>query len=133
MKILEFSKSTKFKIIILIQSTSPQISCEDLTNAIKYYKRSDAISLVSVVRQKRFIWESKNDYIYPLNYEPALRPRRQDFKGFLVENGAFYITSKSALENTKCRISGKTIKYEMSDKTYYEIDEEIDWLSLIHI
>jgi YrbI family 3-deoxy-D-manno-octulosonate 8-phosphate phosphatase len=125
---LEFSKSTKFKIIILIQPTSPQISCEDLTNAIKYYKRSDAISLVSVVRQKRFIWESKNDYIYPLNYEPALRPRRQDFNGFLVENGAFYITSKSALENTKCRISGKTIKYEMSDKTYYEIDEEIDWV-----
>ena len=125
---LEFSKSTKFKIIVLIQSTSPHISYEDLTNAIKYYKDSDAISLVSVVRQKRFIWESKNDYIYPLNYEPSLRPRRQNFKGYLVENGAFYITSKSALENTKCRISGKTIKYEMSDKTYYEIDEEIDWI-----
>ena len=92
---LEFSKSTKFKIIVLIQSTSPHISYEDLTNAIKYYKDSDAISLVSVVRQKRFIWESKNDYIYPLNYEPSLRPRRQNFKGYLVENGAFYITSKS--------------------------------------
>lgn len=56
-----------------------------------------------------------------------MRPRRQEMEGYLVENGAFYITSKQALKKTKCRLSGKIGAYEMLEKTYFEIDEPSDW------
>ena len=29
-----------------------------------------------------------------MNYDPAKRPRRQDWDGELIENGAFYFTTK---------------------------------------
>ena len=55
------------------------------------------------------------------------RPRRQDFEGFLVENGALYITSKAQLMSTKSRISSNITVYEMPSETYHEIDEVLDW------
>ncbi len=125
---LEFSELYKFEIIILIQPTSPHITDVDLTNAIKNYLKNDATSLLSVVRQKRFIWKSNGGYVKPYNYDPNSRPLRQNFKGFMVENGAFYITKKSALDKTKCRISGQIIAHEMPERSYYEIDEESDWI-----
>ena len=47
---------------------------------------------------------------------------------FFVENGAFYITSRERLLQSECRISGKIGLYEMSEETYFEIDEPSDWL-----
>ena len=54
-------------------------------------------------------------------------PMRQQFKGNLVENGAFYICSKKDLLRTGCRISGKIGCQVMDEKSFYEIDEPSDW------
>ena len=32
-----------------------------------------------------------------MNYDPAKRPRRQDWDGELIENGAFYFTTKEVI------------------------------------
>ena len=48
--------------------------------------------------------------------------------GYLVENGAFYITSRARLLETKSRLSGRIGAYEMPEATYFEIDEPSDWM-----
>lgn len=125
---LEFSENNLFENIILVQATSPLLRTEDIIKGIRKFNESDFDSVISVVRQKRFIWNESNNYVYPSNYNPLSRPRRQDFNGYLVENGAFYITSREDLLSSKCRISGKIGAIEMSDESYYEIDEPSDWI-----
>ena len=85
-------------------------------------------SVLSVVRQKRFIWKYDGGKAEPANYNPQFRPRRQEFEGYLVENGAFYITDREALIKSKCRISGMTAIVEMPQYSYFEIDEISDWI-----
>lgn len=125
---LDFACKYEFKDIILIQATSPLLEKHDIDGACKKYIEGKYDSLLSVVRQKRFIWEKNNDEVLPVNYQPYKRPRRQEMDGYLVENGALYITSKEALQRTGCRISGKIGDYEMPAETYFEIDEPSDWL-----
>lgn len=122
---LEFANGYEFDNIILIQATSPLLTSQDLTRGIEILREAD--SVLSVVRQKRFIWE-QSQYASPLNYDYKNRPRRQEFEGFLVENGAFYITSREALLRTGCRLSGKIKVVEMSGDSYTEIDEPEDWI-----
>lgn len=122
---LEFAEKYDFKNIILVQATSPLLDKKDLDNGLKEFENAD--SVLSVVNQKRFVWKNQVDS-QPINYDYLNRPRRQDFDGFLVENGAFYITSKELLLKTKCRISGKINTVVMDDVTYFEIDEPSDWL-----
>lgn len=124
---IEFARDYEFKNIVLVQATSPLLESTDLSRGINKYQTNGIDSVLSVVRQKRFIWEESSEIVNPVNYNPLSRPRRQDFNGFLVENGAFYITSKKALLNTKCRISGNIAAVEMPEETYYELDEPTDW------
>lgn len=124
---LDFADKYAFKDIILIQATSPLLEKSDLDGACRKYLEGEYDSLLSVVRQKRFIWEINNDEVLPVNYKPDKRPRRQEMTGYLVENGALYITSREALLRTECRISGKIGAYEMPEETYFEIDELSDW------
>ena len=62
-----------------------------------------------------------------LNYDPQNRPRRQDWDGYYIENGAFYISTRENILKSKCRVSGKIAFWETSQKTLYEIDEPSDW------
>ena len=64
----------------------------------------------------------------PINYDYKHRPRRQDFKGTLVENGAFYINRIGGIIQDKNRLSKPIKIYEMPEYTYVEIDEESDWM-----
>ena len=125
---LEFAGKIDFSDVVLIQATSPLTESIHLEEGIKKYFDTHADSLVSVIRQKRFIWEkSDGDSIKPLNYDPLKRPRRQDWSGYLVENGAFYITSRKGLLKSSSRISGRAVCYEMPEETYVELDEPSDW------
>jgi N-acylneuraminate cytidylyltransferase len=46
-----------------------------------------------VVKLNRFSWNANGS---PQNYDVLNRPRRQDFEGLLIENGAVYATTKDA-------------------------------------
>jgi N-acylneuraminate cytidylyltransferase len=131
---IEFAKKYDFTTIILIQATSPLTEAIHLTEGITKYFSEKADSLVSVVRQKRFIWEcTDRNSVKPVNYDPFNRPRRQDFQGVLVENGAFYITSKKNLLKTSSRLSGRIVCYEMPEETYFELDSLFDWIVIEHL
>lgn len=126
---LEYAEKTLFDNMILIQATSPLLQAEDLSRGIEEYNKKDIDSVLSVVRQKRFIWGiNAEEKLISKNYDYMNRPRRQEFEGFFVENGAFYITSRNDLLRTKCRISGNISYVEMSEESYFEIDEISDWI-----
>ena len=110
--------------LILVQVTSPLTQSEDFDNAIYKFKNNNFDSLLTCVRIKRFFW---NEDGTPINYDYLNRPRRQDFKGTLVENGAFYISKVENILKSQCRISGNIGIYEMREETFLEIDEPIDF------
>lgn len=125
---LEYAEKYEFDNIILIQATSPLLIADDLKRGIEEFGKKGVDSVLSVVRQKRFIWNINEGKLESQNYNYLNRPRRQDFDGFFVENGAFYITSRKDLLNSKCRISGSISYVEMPEESYFEIDELSDWI-----
>lgn len=129
MVILEFAKDHYFENIVLLQATSPLIETSDIEKGINKFLATKADSLLSMTREKKFIWRANGKYACPVNYNPLQRPRRQEWNGFFVENGAFYITRRKALLSNKCRISGKIALYEMDSKKSIEIDEPSDWIA----
>lgn len=126
---LEFAKEIDFDNIVLIQATSPLLESEDLDKGFEIFEEDGVDSVLSAVRQKRFCWgRDKNGYAHAVNYDVFNRPRRQEFEGYLVENGAFYISSKKKLLQSKNRVSGNIKIIEMKEDSFFEIDEPADWL-----
>ena len=126
---LEFAESYDFDNIVLIQATSPLLTFKDIDNGFGIFKQPDTDSVLSVVKQKRFHWAVDNaGNAISTNYDVYARPRRQEFDGYYVENGAFYITSKKELIRSKNRVSGNIKISEMSEDTFFEIDEPSDWI-----
>lgn len=125
---LEFAEQYDFESIVLVQATSPLLTSDDLSRGCRLFEQPSVDSVLSVVRQKRFHWEEDADgYAHAANYDVFHRPRRQEFEGYLVENGAFYITSKALLCESKNRVSGRIKVYEMCEDSFFEIDEPDDW------
>jgi N-acylneuraminate cytidylyltransferase len=87
----------------------------------------DKDSALTVVNTHRFLWNSNGT---PLNYNPFERPRRQDFDGSLVDNGAVYTITKEALKKHRNRL-GETIEVvKMPEDSLLEIDTESDWIAV---
>lgn len=126
---LEFAMEREFDNIVLIQATSPMLTGKDLEKGFALFDGEDTDSVLSVVRQKRFHWErDEKGYARPSNYDVYRRPRRQEFAGYLVENGAFYITGRKDLLQSKNRVSGRIKAVEMNEDSFFEIDEISDWI-----
>lgn len=125
---MEFALNYEFQDLMLIQATSPLLDAGALREGVALYQSKRYDSVLSTVRQKRFIWQEAQEGVTPVNYDPLARPRRQEFQGYLVENGAFYITGREAFLETGCRISGTIGTVEMDEMTYFEIDEPGDWV-----
>lgn len=126
---IEFAKNYDFDNIVLVQATSPLLVSCDLDRGFEIFAKEGTDSVLSVVPQKRFLWETdESGFAHPANYDVFHRPRRQEFEGCLVENGAFYITSKANLIKSKNRVSGNIKAVEMNEDTFFEIDEPNDWV-----
>lgn len=126
---LEFAGKMEFDNIVLVQATSPLLVSSDLDRGFEAFGEENVDSVLSVVRQKRFHWgNDENGFAHPTNYDVFHRPRRQEFDGYLVENGAFYISSKEDLLKSKNRVSGNIKAVEMNEDTFFEIDEPSDWV-----
>ena len=126
---LEFADKVEFDNIVLVQATSPLLVSSDLDRGFEAFGEENVDSVLSVVRQKRFHWgNDENGFAHPTNYDVFHRPRRQEFDGYLVENGAFYISSKEDLLKSKNRVSGNIKAVEMNEDTFFEIDEPSDWV-----
>ena len=122
---LEFQRHVSFDVICLIQATSPLTCAADFRTAKDLFIEKNLDSLLTAVPSKRFFWTKSG---IPINYDPLRRPRRQEFDGCLMENGAFYLTRSRILEEQRNRLGGKIGIHEMAAETAIEIDDEADWL-----
>ncbi|SEA92362.1 N-acylneuraminate cytidylyltransferase [Prevotella sp. tc2-28] len=124
---INYAHLSKDNIFMLVQATSPLTEAIHFTEALQMYVKGKFDSILSCVRNFRFFWKEDGT---TMNYDYKNRPRRQNFKGMLMENGAFYInTVKKILENSN-RLGGKIGIYEMPEYTATEIDEPDDWFVL---
>lgn len=89
---LEFANQYSFDNIVLVQATSPMLTAKDLDVGFEMFHCCGTDSVLSAFRQYRFLWENDTDgNVSPINYDVLSRSRRQEFSGYLMENGAFYI------------------------------------------
>ena len=125
LEFLRSGNSNKDDLLFLVQVTNPFSTTKDFDNAVDQLKNTRVDSLLSCSRVKRFLWNEKG---VPLNYQYEKRPRRQDFSGTMMENGAFYLNSVGNILEHKNRLSGRIGIYEMPAFAELELDEEDDWL-----
>lgn len=142
---LEYIEQSDLKdddLFFLIQATSPLLKSEHIDRMYKEFSENNADSMFSGVREKQFKWierktphpnplpmgEGDDVSLEPVNYDYRNRPRRQEFKGLIAENGACYINSVNNIKRDKCRLSGKISACELPSYTLYELDEPSDWI-----
>ena len=114
-------------VFMLVQATSPLTTSTDFKGGLKLYFDGNFDSILTCVRNYRFFW---NEDGTSKNYDYRNRPRRQNFNGMLMENGAFYINTVKNIKTFDNRLSGKIGIYEMPEYTAAEIDEPDDWIVL---
>lgn len=114
-------------VFMLVQATSPLTETVHFTEALTMYGKGEYDSILTCVRNYRFFWNEDGTSI---NYDYKNRPRRQNFSGMLMENGAFYINKVENILESGNRLSGHIGIYEMPEYTATEIDEPDDWMIL---
>lgn len=126
---LEYIKAVNLTdcTFMLVQATSPLTETKHFTEALQMYNTGIYDSILTCVKNYRFFWNNDGT---SKNYDYRNRPRRQNFDGMYMENGAFYINSVKNINKDKNRLSGKIGIYEMPEYTGTEIDEPTDWIIL---
>lgn len=124
--LIEFAEAIQydFDILCLIQATSPMTTSEDIDAVLNEIITNKKNSALTVVNTHRFTWNSDGT---PQNYDVFKRPRRQDFEGLLIENGAVYATMKEAFLESNNRVSGTIGLVKMDETSLVEIDSMTDW------
>tara|TARA_Y100000592_G_C5457590_1_gene312201 strand:- start:440 stop:1126 length:687 start_codon:yes stop_codon:yes gene_type:complete len=124
-----FSQIVDYDIMCFVQTTSPLLLTKDLDAAVEFLVANNYDSIFSTTEETWVPrWEIKGDTVEPFEWEPDSRPRRQQMPTLLIENGAFYITTREAFEKSKLRYSGRVGYYRMPLKRSFQIDtqEELD-------
>lgn len=124
---IQYAQLSKDNIFMLVQATSPLTEDIHFTEALQMYSKGEYDSMLTCVRNYRFFWNEDGS---SMNYDYMNRPRRQNFPGMLMENGAFYINTVGNILKSGNRLCGKIGFYEMPEYTATEIDEPDDWTIL---
>ncbi len=116
--LLHFAENNTFDIIVFIQPTSPLIKVEDINKGLEMMNKYDSVFSVT---KEHWIPRWTLD-VKPLDWKPKHRPMRQDKSETFIENGAFYITTRKQLLDSKLRYSGKIGVVEMPLSRSFQID-----------
>jgi len=116
------------ELFILVQVTSPIRSKNQFDNAIRYFRKNNYDSLLTVSPSHRFTWKSP---VTPkASYDYMNRPRRQDIKESdqeYLETGSFYITKTKLLIEFENRLVGNVGMFQTPEDESYEIDNLVDF------
>lgn len=124
---IKYANLSKEDVFMLVQATSPLTESVHFSEALQKYSTGEYDSILTCVRNYRFFWNEDGS---SMNYDYMNRPRRQNFSGMLMENGAFYINTVGNILSKGNRLGGKIGIYEMPEYTATEIDEPDDWMIL---
>jgi N-acylneuraminate cytidylyltransferase len=115
-------EKNKIDFVVGVQPTSPIRSSNDFDNALKKFFSNKYDSLFSASDFETFFsWNIKNKKI-KANYNFNKRPRRQQLKKSLLENGSFYIFDAKLFLKFKNRLFGKIGFYLMEKYKTFQID-----------
>jgi len=131
--ILHFCKNKNFDILVFIQPTSPLLLSQDINRGLDLLFHSDEkINSVFSVYREHWIPKWSLD-IKPINWNTKKRPRRQDVQDNYVENGAFYISMRENILQSKLRYSGNIGCVEMPLARSFQIDtyDDLDLIKKI--
>jgi len=123
--LLHFTENNDFDIMVFIQATSPLIKSTDINKGLEMMDEYD--SVFSVYREH---WIPRWSLKVESEWDIYNRPMRQQVEEHYVENGAFYITTRKRLLDSKLRYSGRIGVVEMPLERSFQIDTYDD-LSLI--
>ena len=118
--LIHFSEKIEFDVLVFIQPTSPLLKPEDINKGIRLILDEGYNSVFSVYKQ-HWIPRWTLD-IKPINWKTDNRPMRQEVNEEYVENGAFYITTKTSLLKSQLRYSGKKNIVVMPLSRSFQID-----------
>ena len=118
----DFSSRVDWSALVLLQAPCPLLKPEHSHGALAAWSVSKYNSIVSVVRQLRFLWDREGDPKYDIRN----RPRTQDYPGLLIECGAMYMVKRDAYKQYHNFLGGNIAIYELPDYMYNEIDTEQD-------
>lgn len=116
--LLHAAYQVDFDILVFIQPTSPLITSEDINKGLEMMDEYD--SVFSVTKEHWIPRWTMN--VEPFEWEIDNRPMRQDKPEMYVENGAFYITKRKNLLDSKLRYSGKKGVVEMPLSRSFQVD-----------
>ncbi|CAB3369811.1 Hypothetical predicted protein [Cloeon dipterum] len=123
----DFIKGHKeFDRIGLIQCTSPFLAVKYLNEAFEHLQQGYD-SVFSVTREFKLRWkENRPEKTFvAVNFDPARRPRRQDWDGELVENGMFYFTRRHLISRGLIQ-GGRIGVVQVERKDSLEVDNPAD-------
>ena len=124
--LLHFCSKVDFDTLVFIQPTSPLVESTHIDTGIQMMNEYD--SIFSVYKEH---WVPRwTKEVNPDGWDVNNRPMRQQMDEKYVENGAFYLTKKDNLLQSKLRYSGKIGVVEMPLYKSFQIDTEED-LALI--
>lgn len=116
-----YNKNDNF---ILLQATSPFTSAQEIKNLNNVLLSEKYDSVIGCCRLKRFRWDENGT---PIDYNLNYKPRRQEYKGFLIESGSFYVSKIGRIIDTNQLISGRIYPLEICAEAFIELDSPLDW------
>lgn len=125
---MHFSEQHDFDIIVLIQSTSPLVTTQQIDDGLNRFIGNQHIynSAMSVIDATDILfWDAYK--CQAINYDPMNRGRRQNrINHTVIESGAFYITTKDQLQKSRCRVSKNIMFIEVPFWSSFQVDSMID-------
>uniref|UniRef100_A0A0A1WPK2 N-acylneuraminate cytidylyltransferase n=1 Tax=Zeugodacus cucurbitae TaxID=28588 RepID=A0A0A1WPK2_ZEUCU len=110
----------------LFQCTSIFLKNQYIKDALNRFKTKDCV--FAVTRSYKLRWQIQaEEAVVPLNFNPARRPRRQDWSGELIETGMFYFSTRHLIEveqrfqNDKCGVVEIDAADAMEIDTYTDL------------
>lgn len=120
-----------YDIILLLQTTSPFRTAEQVKEALALYDRSQADMVVSVkecpANPYYNVFEENSDGFLHVCKGNGNIFRRQDAPKVYEYNGAIYIMDAEKLKTTHMHKMQKRVKYIMDAQSSFDLDTMQDW------
>lgn len=113
------------ELVLLLQVTSPLREAAWIEKALEIFEAEDLDSLFSATLDRGLFWEREGSALKPM-FDPANRPRRQDIKPLLRENGALYLTHTRIWREDENRLGGKIGVLLTPPETSVDVDTPFD-------
>lgn len=122
-----FQQKVSFDVVCSIQAASPLTRAEDFCAARHKFLSENLDSLLTAVPSRRSLWTRMGG---PVGHDPLKSQAScdaSDPEGYLLENGAFYLTHEKLLRDNGHYLGGRMGIHEMKPETGVEITGEAGW------